>query len=192
MPDLTNSQKVFCQEYIYDWNATRAYKVAYPSIKSDNSACVLANRLLRKVNIATYIKEIQKDLEKLAGISRLKIANEFIKLGFSNASNLRNTWMELKDFEELTEDQKACIAETETKIVKQKNYLASTPDCPVYDDVEYVKIKLHDKQRALENLNKMLGYNEPEKIQISDLTNKIQTVYDEIQSESDIPGEAKE
>lgn len=167
MSDLTNSQIVFCREYIYDWNATRAYKVAYPTVKNDAVAQSASSWLLLNVIIQEYITEIQKDLEKLAGLSRLKVANEFQKLAFSNTSWLRNTWIELKEFEDLTEDQKACISEIETKIVKQKNYLASTPDNPVYDDVEYVKIKLHDKQRALENLNKMLGYNEPEKKEVN-------------------------
>jgi len=29
---------------------------------------------------------------------------------------------------------------------------------------EYVKIKLYDKSKAIESINKMLGYNEPERI----------------------------
>jgi phage terminase small subunit len=168
--ELTNSQKVFCQEYIYDWNATRAYKVAYPTIKNDHVAQVAASRLLLNVVISEYITEIQKDLEKLAGISRKMVADEFAKIAFSNTSHLRNTWMELREFEDLTEDQKACIQEIETKTVNIRDNERSTAQSPVYKEVEYVKIKLYDKQKALENLNKMLGYNEPEKKDITVLT----------------------
>jgi phage terminase small subunit len=172
MDKLTNSQIEFCREYIYDWNATRSYKKAYPTVKNDNTAHVLASRLLQKVTIQSYIAEIQKDLEKLAGVSRLMVANEFRKLAFSDIAALQNTWIELKDFESLTDEQRSAIQEIDTKTVKQKDYEMSTPDKPVFKEVEYVKIKLHDKQRALENLNKMLGYNEPDKLKIDDNTEK--------------------
>ena len=175
---LTKSQIEFCREYIYDWNASRAYKVAYPGIKNDAVARANSSKLLTKSNIKEYIEFIQKDLEKLAGISRLMIANEFRKIGFSSIANLHNTWIERKDFEKLTQDQREAIQEIETKVVKQKNFNESTPGNNVFDDVEYVKIRLFDKNKALENLNKMLGYNEPDKIQlggeISGLDSKLQ------------------
>lgn len=181
MDELTEKQKVFCREYIYDWNATRAYKVAYPTVKNDNVAAAASNRLLRNVKILDYIESIQKELEKLAGISRLRVINEFQKIAFSSSTNIRSTWMELKEFEQLTEDEKSCIQEIETKIIRQKNYTMSTPGAPVFDNVEYVKIKLYDKQKALENISKMLGYNEPEKkevkLEMNELPGNISIVY---------------
>lgn len=39
--------------------------------------------------------------------------------------------------------------------------------------VDYVKVKLYDKGRALESINKMLGYHEPEKIAITGETQVI-------------------
>lgn len=54
---MTDKQKKFCDEYLIDCNATRAYKVAYPNIKNDHSARTLASRLLTKVDIKTYIDE---------------------------------------------------------------------------------------------------------------------------------------
>ncbi len=63
--------KIFAHEYVIDWNGTRAYKVAYPKEKSDNTAAANAYKLLRNTQIADYIEEIQKDLAKLAGISAL-------------------------------------------------------------------------------------------------------------------------
>lgn len=66
---MTDKQRKFCDEYIIDCNATRAYLAAYPNITNENSARVLASRLLSKVNIKTYIDE---QLEK---ISSEKIAD---------------------------------------------------------------------------------------------------------------------
>lgn len=35
---MTDAQKRFCDEYLVDLNATRAYKVAYPRVKKDTVA----------------------------------------------------------------------------------------------------------------------------------------------------------
>ena len=59
---MTEKQKIFADEYIIDLNATRAYKAAYPSVKKDSVASAAASRMLRNVNVKTYIDE---QLEKL-------------------------------------------------------------------------------------------------------------------------------
>lgn len=66
---MTDNQRKFCDEYIIDCNATRAYLAAYPHVKNEHSARTLASRLLTKVDIKTYIDE---QLEK---ISNEKIAD---------------------------------------------------------------------------------------------------------------------
>ena len=58
---MTDKQKRFCDEYIIDLNATRAYKAAYPNIKNDNVAKSAGNRLLTNVDIKAYIEaELKK------------------------------------------------------------------------------------------------------------------------------------
>lgn len=163
---LTEKQKKFCREYIYDWNATRSYKIAYPSVKSEEVARASASRMLTNVNVQSYITDIQKDLEKLSGISRQKVLNEHMKLAFSSIAHLHNTWIERKAFEELTDDQRSCIAEIDTKIKTEYEYNAETEKKePI--SVEYVRIKLYDKQKALDSITKMLGYDAPAKMDIN-------------------------
>ncbi|HBE42012.1 MAG TPA: terminase small subunit [Bacteroidales bacterium] len=166
---LTERNKVFCREYIYDWNGSRSYKVAYPDI-TDETARVNASRLLTDANIKAYIELIQKDLEKLAGISRLKVINEHLKIAYSSIAHLHNTWIERKEFESLTSDQKDCIEEISTKIARkvQWEFNADTEKKePIDYEVEYVKVKLYDKQKSLEAINKMLGYDAPSKIDLN-------------------------
>lgn len=55
--DLTDKQRKFCDEYLIDLNATRAYKAAYPHVKSEGAARACASKLLTKANIKTYIDE---------------------------------------------------------------------------------------------------------------------------------------
>lgn len=69
MAKLTEKQKLFVDEYLIDLNATRAYKVAYPHVKSDGAAMSAASRLLRNVKVKDYIDE---QLEK---VSSEKIAD---------------------------------------------------------------------------------------------------------------------
>lgn len=66
---MTDKQRKFCDEYLIDTNATRAYKAVYPHVKSEDAARACASRLLTKANIKEYINE---QLEK---ISSEKIAD---------------------------------------------------------------------------------------------------------------------
>lgn len=163
--ELTERNKIFCREYIFDWNATRSYKTVYPNIKDDDSAAAASSRLLSNVKIQEYIELIQKDLEKLAGISRMKVISEHMKMAFSSIAHLHNTWIERKEFESLTEDQRSCIAEIDTKIKTEYEYNADSEKRePIR--VEYVRIKLYDKQKALDSISKMLGYDAPIKTEV--------------------------
>jgi len=173
--NMNPKEMKFCEEYIFDWNKTRAYKVAYQN-DNENSCAVSAIRLLRKPKIQEYIKFIQKDLERLAGISKLKILNELKNTAFSSIAHLHNTWIERKEFETLTEQQKACISEMsyETRTIYEGTEGMKTPV-----EVEWVKIKLYDKHKSIEILNKMLGYNVPEEInlQLDSERKKIQDLF---------------
>lgn len=55
-------QKRFCDEYLIDCNATRAYKAVYKNIKSDEAAAACASKLLRNAKVKIYIDE---QLEKI-------------------------------------------------------------------------------------------------------------------------------
>ena len=54
---MTRKQKIFADEYLIDLNATRAYKVAYPSVKNDATAAAASARLLRNVKVREYIEK---------------------------------------------------------------------------------------------------------------------------------------
>ena len=56
---MTEKQKIFADEYLIDLNATRAYKVAYPRVKKDETAAQAGSRMLRNVKVAAYIEKPQ-------------------------------------------------------------------------------------------------------------------------------------
>ncbi len=57
MRELTEKQKRFCEEYLIDLNAARAYKAVYKNCKKDESARVNGSKLLTNTNIKAYIDE---------------------------------------------------------------------------------------------------------------------------------------
>lgn len=59
---MTEKQRLFADEYLIDLNGTRAYMSVYKNVKSNNCACVLANKLLKRKDINDYIQE---KLEKI-------------------------------------------------------------------------------------------------------------------------------
>ena len=67
---LTPKQKIFSDEYLIDLNATRAYKIAYPKVKKDDTAAAAGARMLRNVKVAEYIQKRMKEREKRTEIPR--------------------------------------------------------------------------------------------------------------------------
>jgi phage terminase small subunit len=115
---LNDKQKKFCEEWLFEYNATKAYRAAYPDCKTDNSAAVNASKLLRNAKIKDYIEELKENIGELAGLSKLGVLEELKKV--------------------ILEENKESVA-------------------------------TRDKLKALEVVNKMLGYNAAEK---QDITTK--------------------
>lgn len=63
MSGVTEKQKRFCDEYLIDCNATRAYREAYPNCKKNSSADVAARKLLGNTRIREYIEKRLEEKE---------------------------------------------------------------------------------------------------------------------------------
>lgn len=99
---MTEKQKIFCDEYLKDLNATRAYKVAYPKVKKDEVARANGSRMLTNANVKNYIDiqlealhnertaDVQEVMEYLTSVMRgestgEEIVTEFVGDGMSEA-----------------------------------------------------------------------------------------------------------
>jgi len=158
---LTAKEERFCYQYVLHLNATKACILAG---YSDKSACVTGSRLLRKAKVQERVKHLKDNLAETAEISALRVLKEHEKIAFSSIAHLHNTWLERADFENLSEDQKACIKNISTKIVKRDIGTREEPDIV---DVEYVKVELYDKQKSLDSINSMLGFDAPVKTELT-------------------------
>lgn len=161
--NLTGKQKKFCEEYIFDFNSSRAAREAG---YSDHTAGAIGSENLQKPEIKAYIDELQDDLSKTAGISRLRVLKEHEKIAFSSIAHLHDTWIDRKEFDKLTDEQKSCIAEISTQVRKTSLVREGEKECDI--ETEFVKIKLYDKQKSLDSISKMLGFDAVKKISIED------------------------
>jgi phage terminase small subunit len=160
--EMKPEHRVFCEEVVIDWNQTRAYMVAYPNCKEE-SAAANASRLIRKDKVKAYIQEVQKDLSKLTGVTAARNILELKKVAYTNLSDLKKDWDEFKDWDNLTEEQKASISEITVSKVEFEG-----------GEKTMVKVKVHDKIKAIQALNKMLGFDIQEQTDpFGDLTFKI-------------------
>lgn len=159
---MTDAQRRFCDEYLIELNATRAYKVAYPRCKKDETANAASSRMLRNVKVQEYISEKQKEIEKRTEVTQDKVIKELAAIAFSNASDYaklkkmkRNvpvfdgedivnykeeeyTGIEFTPTDELTEEQKKALSG-----IKEGKFGIQVDSC--------------DKVKALELLGKHLG-----------------------------------
>lgn len=159
--ELTGKQKRFCEEYIFDFNGARAARAAG---YSEDTAKEIASENLTKPNIQAYIKGLEDNLAQTLGISRTRVLREHEKLAFNSIAHLHNTWIERKEFDQLTDDQKACIAEISTQTRVER--INKGTDDEALIDVDFVKIKLYDKQKSLDSISRMLGFDAPKKLDI--------------------------
>jgi len=160
---LTEKEKNFCHEYVVDWNGARAARAAGYSEKTSKD---IAYQNSTKLHIQQYIEFIKNDYEMLCGISKTKQIKELYKIAYSSIANLHNTWIDLREFESLTDEQKEAIESIDTKTESKYQYNPET-ESKEQIEVKYVKIKLYSKLTAIESINKMMGYNAADKLEHS-------------------------
>lgn len=156
---LTQKEENFARKYFECGNASEAYRYAY---SCENMKPSTINRKafdqVRKAKIAARLQSFKDNLEEAVGLSKQKVLAEHKKIAFSDATRVRDGWMSLKDFNALSDDERACIKSIKTTQRKMESQDGQT----VID--EQVYIVTYDKQKALDSISDLLGYNEPKKV----------------------------
>lgn len=151
---LTPKQKLFADEYLIDLNATRAYKVAYKSIKKDETANVNSSRLLRNAKVSKYIKERMDERSKRTEITQDNVLKELATIAFAKVTDfvtIENGVVIVKDTKDIPNNLLPAIA----SIKEGKNG---------------IEISFYSKDKSLELLGRHLGmFND--KLEISGTLN---------------------
>ena len=180
---MTDAQKRFCDEYLIDLNATKAYKVAYSRCKKDETASVNGSKLLRNTKVQEYISRKQKEIEKRTEVTQDRVIKELAKIAFLDIRKLYTDNGQLKNVADLDSDTAGAISSLETL----EEYDGYGDDREKIGDTQ--KVKLLDKTKALELLGRHLGIfndkldvnlkeKEEKKNAISDILNQMQDVDD--------------
>lgn len=146
---MTPKQERFVLEYLVDLNATRA---AIRAGYSPETARSMGSENLSKPDIADAIVAEQTKRRERLELSGDQVLREYARIAFANMSDfviVGSDGVTVRPMDDLTEDQMAAIAE-----------VTVTPT----QNGATVKLKLHDKLRALDALSKHLGLFAPEKV----------------------------
>lgn len=142
---MTDKQKIFADEYLIDLNATRAYRVAYPNVKKDETAAAAAARMLRNVKVASYIQDRMEERQKRTEVTQDRVVEELAAIAFSKAT----------DYVEIRSNGVAGMV-----IIKPTSELSDTQVraiSGIKEGANGIEIKLNDKEKALELLGRHLG-----------------------------------
>lgn len=141
--DLSPKQRLFCEEYLIDLNATKsALRAGY----SPRTAQEIGSENLSKPLIQSYIQELKSRRSEKTEITAQKVLNELAKIGFSNIQDYIKEGFTIDEISKLEKDKASAI-----ESVKIKQIYGDFPSTEV-------SFKLHDKLSALEKIAKHIGF----------------------------------
>ena len=155
--DLTPKQQRFVEEYLIDLNASDAARRAG---YSEASAGMIGYQNLQKPEIADAIAELKHERSLRTQISADQVLQEIARLGFSDIRNVLSDNGSLLNPHEWDDQTAASIASIE--VVTNTGELGKDEDGRTIVEQTH-KIKIWDKNAALEKLCKHLGLYAPEK-----------------------------
>lgn len=132
-----NRRKLFAREYVTDLNGSQAALRSGYSAKTCRS---MAYRLLHDPMVVQDIQKLARKMTEAADITAPRVLEELARIGFADITALVQIvdgQVRVLDTDTLTADQRAAIAE-----------ISMTE--------RGVRVKLHDKAKALEDLGRYL------------------------------------
>ena len=162
MAELTEKQKRFCEEYIIDLNgAQSAIRAGY----AEGSARVEGSRLLSNDNIQEYISELQRNKSEELNISQNRVLQELMKVAFGDVKNYFDDMGRLIDINDLENEVSASIKSV--TVLTEKTVSGGE----TFIETNIKKMESYDKLKALEIINKMLGFYSKDNEQKKPITN---------------------
>lgn len=140
MAKLNDRQKLFCEEYLVDLNATEAAKRAG---YSEKTARAIGQENLTKPDIKAYIKKRQD-----ARIDRTQITQDFVLMELMKIASANGT-----DFAVVGNRNRVSLVPTEDLPPEKRAAVAGVKK----GAKGAVEVKTYDKVKALELLGKHLG-----------------------------------
>lgn len=172
---MTRKQKIFADEYLIDLNATRAYRVAYPSVKRAETAAAAAARMLRNVKVQEYISERMQERQQRTEVTQDMVVKELAAIAFARATDYA-----------VVKGGTVCIKDTDSLSDEQIRAIAG-----IKDGKFGVEVRLNDKEKALELLGRHLGmWNDKLDINtpaIDDSIKEMEAYFEQLKESGSVP-----
>lgn len=164
---MTKKQKLFCEEYLIDLNATQA---AIRAGYSPETAGAIGAENLKKPQIQKAIARAMADRSRRTGVNADRVVMELAKIAFVNAADVINAEdATLK--EDAADEDLAAVQSVKVKTFGE-------------DGVER-EIKLADKIKALELLGRHLGmFNDRLRLDAKLDTGKLDSILAQLKDEA--------
>lgn len=148
--DLTEKQRLFCLYYIKSFNATQsAIQAGY----APDSAHVEGYRLLRNAKVKAEIKRLKGSMQQDIFIDAMDVLNKYIEIAFADITDYVSFGQEdvVVDFDDNGEP---ITRKMNVVNLKDSHVVDGTILTEVSQGRDGVKVKLADKIKALEKLEK--------------------------------------
>lgn len=157
MAALTVKQEKFCLAYIETGNASEAYRTAYNAgrMKSEtvNRA---AFDIMQNPNISARVAELRARASEKACISEARVLEEAARIGLFDPSDMFDVDGKLLPIHKISPKARAAIASIEVEEIRTDGEEIT---------VRVKKVKLWDKNSAIEKLMKHMGMFEKDNSQ---------------------------
>ncbi|MEW5709819.1 MAG: terminase small subunit [Pseudomonadota bacterium] len=152
----------FAREYMIDHNATRAYKAAGYQPKNDRVAEACASRLLSSDKVQALIAEFSREVAEKLELKTEDVLREAMRIAFCDPRRLFDERGRLLHPTRWPDEIAAAVASVE--VVEESAGRGGERELVCYSK----KVKLWDKNSALEKLFKHLGLFEKDNAQKTD------------------------
>ncbi|GIP10411.1 PBSX phage terminase small subunit [Paenibacillus macerans] len=191
--ELTDKQRLFISYYLKYWNATKAYQKAYGC--DYNTARVEGSRTLAKPNIKEEVIRARDEIFTESFLSAQAIIQKYMDIAFADITDFVEFGTKEESY--MNEDGTPMLdAETGEPVTYKRNYVvfnsSSEVDGTIISEVVQgkngVSVKLADRMKALEKLEKYVGFmTEEEQLKIKKLKGEIALIEQKANTDDDKP-----
>jgi|GEM_PF-356979 len=154
---LTDKQTLFCEEYLIDFNGSRAYRAAYPNVKKDSSAASSAYKLLRKAEIQAYLGNRTSKVAARLEITLERTLRAYARRAYFDPRSLLDQDGNIKPLHRMDRDTAAAITDIKVKALKPIITEDEKTGKEVIFEQSLIEVKFDNGNAARDALAKYLG-----------------------------------
>lgn len=159
---LNERQIRFCEEYLCDFNATKA---AIRAGYTKNSAGQVGHELLKHHEIQLYLNDKKEKIYKKLEITQERVMEAYARLAFYDPRKFYDENGNLKKVIDLDDETAYALQGFEQEAERKRGEFSESDKA---DSITVTsKIKLTDRRAALDSICRVKGWNAPDKMDMT-------------------------